>query len=133
MPPNSPNLSGLPSGWYIVLVTDCSGEETYGWFWVPKQSRGRGKLAEGQAITAYPNPVSEQTTIEFSMDQTTHATVAIHSIDGKQVAQLYSDLAEAETLYTLSFDAKHLPNGFYMVTLMGDNGVVQQLKLSVLH
>ncbi len=126
-------ISGLPSGWYIVVVTDCSGEETYGWFWVPKQSRGRGKLADGQAITVYPNPVNAQTTIEFSVEQTTKATVAVHSIDGKQVAQLYSGTAEAGELYTLPYDVAHLPNGMYMVTLTGDNGFVQHFKLSVLH
>ncbi len=126
-------ITGLPSGWYIVVVTDCSGEETYGWYWVPKDKRGRGKLAEGQAITAYPNPVNQQTTIEFSMDKTTHATIAVNSIDGKQVAQLYSGTAEAGELYTLPFDVAHLPNGLYMITLTGDNGVVQQHKLSVLH
>lgn len=133
VPPNSPTISGLPSGWYIVLVTDCSGEETYGWFWVPKESRGRGKLSEGELMTAYPNPVNDFTSIEFSMNETAKTTIVVHSIDGKQIAKLFDDVAEAGELYTLSLDAKHLPNGLYMVTLNGDNGIVQQLKLSVLH
>jgi hypothetical protein len=133
--PNSGNLSGLPYGWYICTVTDCDSppQTTIGWFWVPKQTRGRGKLAEGEAITAYPNPVSEQTTIEFSIDQTANTTVSVYSMDGKQVAQLYKGMAEAGMLYTLPFDAAHLPAGLYTITLTTDNGVVQQHKLSVMH
>ncbi|QQS29553.1 MAG: T9SS type A sorting domain-containing protein [Sphingobacteriales bacterium] len=132
-PPNSATITGLPSGWYIVVVTDCSGEETFGWFWVPKENRGRGKLAEGQSLTAYPNPVNQLTTIEFMMNETAKASVMVHSIDGKQIAQLYDGVAEAGELYTVPFDASHLPNGLYMVTLTGENGFAQQFKLSVLH
>ena len=131
--PNSPNLSGLPYGWYICTVTDCDAppQTTIGWFWVPKETRGRGKLAQGEAITAYPNPVKEQTTIEFSLDQTTEVTVAVYALDGKLVAMLYKGVAQGGELYTIPFNAAHLPGGVYLATLTAQNGVVQQHKLSV--
>jgi len=133
--PNSPNLSGLPYGWYICTVTDCDSpqQSTIGWFWVPKETRGRGKLAEGEAITAYPNPAKEQTTIEFSLDQTTQVTLAVYSLDGKLVATLYKGMAQGGELYTIPFTTAHLPGGVYTATLTAENGVVQQHKLSVIH
>ena len=130
---NSPNISNLPSGWYIVVVTDCSGEQTYAWYWVPKQTRGRGKLAQGETIMAYPNPVNSQTTIEFSLDVTAKTTVSVYALDGKEVAQLYNGTAEAGELYTIPFDVTYLPNGVYMATLRTDNGFTQQIKLTVMH
>lgn len=130
---NSPNISNLPSGWYIVVVTDCSGEQTYAWYWVPKQTRGRGKLAQGETIMAYPNPVNSQTTIEFSLDVTAKTTVSVYALDGKEVAQLYNGTAEAGELYTIPFDVSYLPNGVYMATLRTDNGFTQQIKLTVMH
>lgn len=129
---NSPTLSNLPSGWYVVVVTDCSGGQTYAWYWVPKQSRGRGKLAEGESIMAYPNPVTKETTIEFSLNTTEKATIVVYGVDGKAVATLYNNVAEAGELYTIPFTVSDMAAGMYMVTLTTESGMVQHLKLSVM-
>jgi hypothetical protein len=126
---SSYTLSNLPSGWYIVTVTDCNNQETIGWYWVPKQIRGRGKLADGQAITAYPNPFDHQTTIEFTVAETGNANLVVYSIDGKEVGTLFKGEAIADEVYDVQFNAEHLPAGMYIVELSAANGSKERYKL----
>ncbi len=119
---DSGTQTGLVSGWYIVTVSDCSGQETTGWYWVPKQTRGRGKVADGEMLTAYPNPFTETTTIEFLTNETTQTDLSIYSIDGKQVAQLFKGTTEGSMFYSVTFEAGNLPAGVYFVTLTAENG-----------
>ncbi|HRI26426.1 MAG TPA: HYR domain-containing protein [Chitinophagales bacterium] len=123
------NLTGLVAGWYIVEVTDCSGQSTTGWYWVPKQVRGRGKLADNQLLTAYPNPFTQQTTIEFTVTQTEAATLSVIAMDGKEVATLFKGEAAADELYSVTFDADNLPAGMYMVQLNTASGTTERYKI----
>ncbi|OWY20489.1 hypothetical protein C7N43_27035, partial [Sphingobacteriales bacterium UPWRP_1] len=119
---NGPFQTGLVTGWYIVTVTDCGGQETIGWYWVPKTVRGRGKLAENEMLTAYPNPFTQSTTIEFSLPETTETTVKVYNVEGKEVRQLFKGMAEGGELYSVEFDGNDLPSGVYLVSLTGENG-----------
>ena len=68
------DISGLASGWYIVVVTDCSGDTTLGTYWVPQSSGGstgggftRNKVAfnDMMGMSVAPNPANTQTSISF--------------------------------------------------------------------
>jgi len=122
-------LTNLPSGWYTVVVTDCSGQESVGWYWVPKQIRGRGKLADGESMIAYPNPFDNQTTIEFTSAVSGNATLVVYSVDGKEVGSLFKGQVEADELYSVEFNAKHLPAGMYIAELTTADGGKVRYKL----
>jgi hypothetical protein len=84
---------------------------------VPKQTRGRGKVADGEMLTAYPNPFTETTTIEFLTNETTQTDLSIYSIDGKQVAQLFKGITEGSMFYSVTFEAGNLPAGGLLCNL----------------
>lgn len=124
------SLSGLPYGWYSVTVTDCSGQSTIGWYWVSRQRRGRQKTDDmADAVTVAPNPFDNETTIEFFVSETGRANVSVYAADGREVAVLFDETAEAEQVYELTLSAGNLPAGVYTVVLMTENGNVETRKV----
>lgn len=125
---NSTNLPNLSYGWYSVTVT-CGGESTQGWYWVPRQRRGRNKDDMQQAINISPNPFATVTEIKFAVEQSGMTRVAVYSVDGKEVALLFNEQADADETYTLSFDGSNLASGVYVVKVESEGGTVETAKL----
>lgn len=125
------DLLGVPSGWYIVTVTDAAGNQTIGWYWVAKQTRGRGKTGNNTVLDAYPNPFSAQTTVAFMTPTSGNATINVYNIAGMQVAHLLDAYAEANSPYTVVFNASELPAGIYIIQLVTDAGHVQHARVMV--
>jgi len=119
---DSPYQTGLVSGWYIVTVTDCSGQQTLGWYWVPQKTRGRGKLTETNLLKANPNPFANTTNIEFVISETSRTTITVYSTDGREVARLYNGTAQSGHTYSVPFDENGLPPGIYIVALNTEAG-----------
>ena len=65
----------------------------------------------------YPNPFNPTTTITFAMKNTERVTVKVHNMLGQEVATLFDGIANADEVYSLSFDAKELSSGVYLYTL----------------
>ena len=65
----------------------------------------------------YPNPFNPSTTIKFAMKNTEYVTVKVHNMLGQEVATLFDGIANADEIYSLSFDAKELSSGVYLYTL----------------
>jgi len=122
------DIAGVISGWYAVMVTDAAGDSTVGWYWVPKQTRGRGKLSN-VALTSQPNPFETTTTIAFSVEETTATTVEVFNVAGMRVAMLFNDIAVANMPYATTFDATALNAGVYIVKVTTANGEVAYQKL----
>jgi immune inhibitor A len=82
----------------------------------------------------YPNPFNPTTSISFTLDQATRATVTIYNSLGQEVARLYDGLAEAGTT-TVTWDASNgkgvtLASGVYFYRL--STGVSEEVKKMVL-
>jgi sugar lactone lactonase YvrE len=69
----------------------------------------------------FPNPFNPSTTITFAMKNTEHATVTVHNMLGQEVAVLFNGLANANEIYSLSFDARNLSSGMYFYSLRSAN------------
>ncbi|OWY20898.1 T9SS C-terminal target domain-containing protein [Sphingobacteriales bacterium UPWRP_1] len=130
-----PSAGGLPSGWYVITVTDCAlpvPNVTVGWFWVPKLVRGRGKITPG-ALTVYPNPVNSQATITFTTPETGQVTLSLYAPDGRLIAQPYKGLTDANAQQTIHYSTAALPPGLYFAELATSTGIVHQQKLVIIH
>ncbi|OWY24288.1 T9SS C-terminal target domain-containing protein [Sphingobacteriales bacterium UPWRP_1] len=131
-----PSASGLPSGWYLVTVTDCATpvpNATVGWFWIPKLIRGRGKITDTEVLSVFPNPVNSQATISFTTPETAQASVALYAPDGRLIAQLYKGITDANTQQTIYYPTTALPSGLYFVELTTSTGILYQQKLIIMH
>ena len=137
----SQDVSNVPSGWYTVLVTDGTGATVLGTYWVPSTGGGstgggftRNKTAfdDAQTLTAFPNPFSSATTVEFSVAQTGKTKVGIYNVDGKQIATLFDGTANDKDVYALTFNAADLPAGMYIVKVSSETGDARYTKLILL-
>jgi len=143
---NSPTITGLPAGWYTVTVTDCgpdalpsTGDENQitGWFWVPKQIRGRGKTdlvsLTSENLQAFPNPFKGQTTIAFSLPETSKAKVTVYDLSGNEIAIIFDGVVQRDQSMIKTFNSADLPAGVYICQMnVPEWGLSQQTKLIVI-
>ncbi|MBK9461025.1 MAG: T9SS type A sorting domain-containing protein [Sphingobacteriales bacterium] len=122
-------LAGLPMGWYSVTVTDCIGNVTEGWYWVPASARGRTKAVE--TLSVMPNPFADKAIVEFTVNVSGNTTVNVYSIDGKQVATLYNATTQAGETYQVTLDGANLPSGMYFVKMTNANGETMLQKAMI--
>jgi flagellar hook assembly protein FlgD len=84
---------------------------------------------EQTSFRAYPNPLSESTTIDFMAETAGYASVSIVNALGTEVARLFSgELAAGEHSFTWNAEKNSIPNGMYEC-LVRMNGRVQQAGL----
>ncbi len=129
------DISGVPSGWYSVTVSCANGSQhTEGWYWVPKQRRGRSKgedVVGLSSLVAMPNPFADETTIAFSLPAEGMANVSVYGTDGRRVAELFNDNVIADAGYSVSFNGTNLPAGMYFVKLTTETGEAETIKLTL--
>ncbi|OWY24988.1 HYR domain-containing protein [Sphingobacteriales bacterium UPWRP_1] len=125
-------IDNLPSGWYVVTVTDCSNpiQNTVGWYWVPQAIRGRGKTDfTNDLLQVMPNPFSQNTQIAFTWPQDDELCLELYDITGKLVQTLFKGAVHAGESNTIHYDAAQLPNGLYVCRLANNQGVEVHNKL----
>jgi len=77
----------------------------------------------GDLFNAYPNPFNSQTTIEFTLHQTSSkATVEVYSYTGALVAVLFNGKAEEGVTYKVEFDGSTHTQGIYFYRITTDEG-----------
>lgn len=77
----------------------------------------------------YPNPFNPSTTIEFQIPHTSHVSLKVFDVLGKEVAMLVNETKHAGT-YTVSFDAGKLSSGIYFYKL--NTGSFVQIRKMIL-
>ena len=71
-------------------------------------------------LSAYPNPMDEQTTIQFNLANETKVDLSIYDVIGKNVVQVTGgNLGSGQHTYTL--DASDLNAGVYFIKLKAGN------------
>jgi hypothetical protein len=74
-----------------------------------------------------PNPFNPTTSINFTMNVTSDASLKVFDLAGREVATLVSGVVEAGQ-HTVNFDASNLSSGVYFYTLQA-NGTVETMKM----
>ena len=75
---------------------------------------------------AYPNPFRQSATLRFGVQQTQRVEVAVYDVLGRRVQTLFSGVAEAGAVETLTSDGGGLPGGVYLVWVSGAHGQTAQ-------
>jgi hypothetical protein len=70
----------------------------------------------------FPNPFNPTTQISFSLKNTDQASLSVFNLLGQEVSVLFNGIATSNTVYSITFDAKHLPSGMYLYSLRTSNG-----------
>jgi len=74
-----------------------------------------GQTAE---LTVYPNPFTNQATVEFSLPIAGDATLAVYDVQGRLMQRLFSGAAMAGTRKAFTLNGNTLPQGAYIVKLI---------------
>ena len=141
--PATHTITGLASGTYNVTITDCEGTNIFGSYYVNRSGgesgrrRGRGgcKTASGEdllkEVKVFPNPFNHTTTIAYSLAENSFVELAVYSIDGRLITELFKGEVLAEALQRLDFNASNLPTGMYVLELKTDSGLIYYEQISL--
>ncbi len=70
----------------------------------------------------YPNPFNPATQISFSVIKTSPVSLTVCNLLGQVVSTLFSDIAIANRVYSVNFDANAHPGGIYLYSLHTTSG-----------
>ena len=122
------DVTELEMGWYTVFVSDGSGHETTGWYWVAPTRRGRGKIPSDSnanvALNLFPNPCVSESYVEFWSRHAGMTEVSLYGIDYKKIAVLFQEDIDTETIYNvpINVDELNLTEGVYIVHIRTSAG-----------
>jgi len=74
---------------------------------------------------AYPNPFNPKTTVEFSAQSPGYASVKVYNLMGQVVGVLMDGVVDAKT-YNLTWNAKDLSSGVYMIRAESNGNIATQ-------
>lgn len=83
----------------------------YEGFWSPifdvSSVKDSPKNPYGSSLSNYPNPVSHQTTIEYTIPGRSDVTLTIYDYNGRRIALLYDGLQDGGT-HSIEWDVKNM-------------------------
>lgn len=81
-------------------------------------------------VRNYPNPFNPATKITFTVAEKGKTTLKIFDMLGREVTELYNDIADPARSYTVDFNASHLTSGIYFsVVQTGNQRAVSKMVL----
>lgn len=123
-----------------VYAVASGGYGTYRDIYAPAAAKTDNNMQNNESIAKlneivfdnYPQPFSDQTTIQFSVPETQQIVVEVFNINGKRVATLFDAVANKEENYAVDFQASNLPRGLYICRFRGATQVLTR-KLLLLY
>jgi Zn-dependent metalloprotease len=82
-------------------------------------------------LTAFPNPLSDNTTIRFMIPKGQNANLGLYDISGRLVNTLFNGPAKADVVYEQRLDGTSIPAGIYFLTLKLGDGTSYSGKLVI--
>ena len=78
-------------------------------------------LQAAYKFASYPNPVTEQATVEFAVKKEGDVTIALYNTLGQKVKVLHDGTVEAEQLKRIQLETSDLGSGAYFLRMTGPN------------
>jgi len=134
------SMTDLGSGFYDVIVTDCSGKTTIQDIYLSRSNsigRSRGGVCktlhnETQNLLLFPNPFGHNSEITFRLAETSIAWLAIYSVEGRHLVALLEGVEiEGGVLQRLDFAVEQLQSGVYILSLRTESGMRYHQKMIV--
>ncbi|MES2628807.1 MAG: DUF4331 family protein [Bacteroidota bacterium] len=85
---------------------------------------------EAAMLQAYPNPVSDRTTIKYRTTGDSEVTLTVYDFNGRKVASLVNDKIKAGT-YEVSWTPGDVKSGIYFIALSSNGKIIQSTKVLV--
>jgi hypothetical protein len=82
----------------------------------------------GNTIQVNPNPVTDEVTITFSVEETTNANLSVYDVVGRKLITIVEGQIPNGN-YTYNENLGSLSSGLYMVTLTMENGGTKVSKI----
>jgi hypothetical protein len=80
--------------------------------------------AEVLSYKVYPNPVRDNATIEYSLNNNTSVSIKLYNVNGQLVNAIFDGNGEAEQKYIVKINTDGMKSGVYFLKLTTDNNVV---------
>jgi endoglucanase len=87
--------------------------------------------ATSPGLSVYPNPFTNQTTLEFALPQAGSATLEVYDVQNRLVRRLFAGSADAGERRQFSLEGSGLPVGVYLVRLVTSSKVYTQKLVRV--
>jgi hypothetical protein len=118
----------IDGGYILTGVTysndvDVSGNHGGGDVWLVKLSStvGMNELSAITSLNVYPNPASDNFTVNLSLSKTENLTLQIKDILGQNIIEpIYLKNISGDFSHT--FSTSELPGGIYLLDIIGDEG-----------
>jgi hypothetical protein len=91
-------------------------------------SRTAAGEVETGVMALFPNPAQQQVTVQFRFNESVDATVEVYDLQGRAVRSL--QFAQTR-MVDANIEVAGLPQGLYLVKVMGTDGTISTQKLSV--
>lgn len=141
LPINNPTDHVLyDAGEYITLTPGFHAQEGCHFTALIDGCGGAFKASEQQPITdatisdfdlsAFPNPLNDQATITYTLDEAATVSLIVRDLAGKVVVELANGIKQESGSYQHSLDASQLSSGMYIYSLQVD-GEINSKKLMI--
>ena len=111
------------TGWAVSNDGDVIGNHGEADIWVVKLSAtvGMNELSSITSLNTYPNPASDNLTVNLSLSKTENLTLQLINVLGQTVLEPIC-LKNSSGTFTHSISTSKLPNGIYLLDIMGEEG-----------
>jgi hypothetical protein len=107
----------------MASLTVAIGTEGY------VKEKARAALPSEVTLTAYPNPIQEQGTIEYTLPKASEVTLRVYDVLGRRVRTLVTGQKEVGR-HTVALEASRLSSGVYIARLRtGDTTITRKITV----
>jgi hypothetical protein len=75
-------------------------------------------------LSSYPNPTNGPSQVVFVTGKTTRTAIEVYDMNGRNIASLFNQVANAGQEYRIDFNGEDLPNGVYIYRMITENETI---------